>query len=158
VSKSIWMIVVMGLGSALALTLAMMFSLDQFKAGAAAEWVKLAELTTNEFKFTNVAVRVNLHSNPPAMKISYDTEADSKFNLSVQNAEMEKVGEFALRNYKGRELNIVSQVDVTRSESHGSGCFRQTYVSSLSVPNPRRNGVPGANPFGTPPAVPPRDR
>ena len=148
----------MGLITALVLSLAMMISLGQFKEVPAADWVKLAEATTNEFKFTNVAVRVSLHSTPPVMKISYDTEADSKFDLSVQNAEMGKVGEFALRNYKGRELNIVSQVEVTRSESHGSGCFRQTYVSSLSVPNPRRNGVPGASPFGTPPAVPPRDR
>lgn len=147
----------MGLITALVLSLAMMVSLGQFKEVPAADWVKLAEATTNEFKFTEVAVRVNLNARPSTMKISYHTPADSKFDLSVQNAEMEKVGAFAIKTYKGKDLTMIDQVELTRSESHGSGCFRQTYVSSLSVANPKKRVGPGPG-FGPPPPFPPRDR
>lgn len=159
-SKSIWLIVTMGLISALVLSLAMMMGLSSFKDHASAEWVKLAEQTTNEFKFTNVAVRVSLIGNPTAMKISYHTPLDSKFDLSAQNAEMEKVAQYAAKNYKGRDLNQIDQFQITRSETHGSGCFKQTYVATLNVPNPRRGAIPGGNnPFGAPPPFPPpRDR
>jgi hypothetical protein len=148
------MIVVMGLITAMVLALAMMLSLGQFQEIPAADWVKLSESLTNEFKVTNVAVRVNLTSQPTQMKISYASPNDSKFDLSVQNAEMERVAAFAVKAYRGKDANMIDQVAVTRSETHGSGCFKQTYTASVSVPTPRRSVIPG-NPFGAPP---PRDR
>lgn len=140
-SKSVWVIVIMGLVTALVLSVAMALSLSQFTEVPAVEWVRLAEMTTTEFKLENVAVRVNLRDHPSSMRITYLTRADSKFDTTVQNAEMEKVAKFAVQNYKGRELNKVEQIQITRSEIHGRGCFQQTYVAGFTYKNPKRGGV-----------------
>src|SRR5437762_2578559 len=112
----------MGIFTAFILIVAMAFSLGQFQETPVAEWVKLAESINREFKMENVAVRVSLLNSPTAMRISYVTRVDSHFDLSVQNQEMERVGAFALKTYKGRELARIDQVQITRSETHGSGC------------------------------------
>lgn len=140
-SKSVWVIAVMGLVTALVLSIAMALSLSQFQEVPAVDWVRLAELTTTEFKLENVAVRVNLRDNPSSMRITYLTRVDSKFDITAQNAEMEKVAKFAVEHYKGRELNKIDQIQITRSETHGSGCFQQTYVATFTHKNPRKGAV-----------------
>lgn len=149
-SKSVWLIVTMGLVTALALALGMGVSLGSFQEAPAFEWVRLAELVGREFKAEHVTLRMDLRSRPSAMKITYSSLVDSKFNLSMQNAEMEKVAAFAIQNYKGREQTMVDEIQVTRSETRGRGCFQQTYVATLTVPNsqrkPDRFGNTGAPP------------
>ena len=138
--------------TALALTVGMMVSLGQFTETPAIEWIKLAEALTKEFNLQNVSVRVNIANRPTSMRISYLTRTDSKFNLSVQNAEMENVANFAVKNYRGRDLTAIDQVQVTRSETHGSGCFQQTYVATFMLPNPIRTLTPRRlEPFTLPP-------
>jgi hypothetical protein len=156
VSKTVWLVVVMGLLAALVLAFGMMISLSQFQEVPAADWVKLAELTTREFKMDNAAVRVNLKAIPSVMRITYLTRADSKFDLTQQNLEMEKIANFAVENYKGKDLGLIDQVQINRSETHGSGCFQQTYVANFTLANPRRRTVP-TGPPGFPP-FPPRER
>ena len=137
-SKSIWLIVTMGLISALALALGMGLSLGQFQETPAVEWVRLSELIAREFKAEHVSLRVDLRNTPSTMKITYSSLVDSKFNLSMQNTEMENVAKYAIKNYKGREQTLVDEIRVTRSETRGRGCFQQTYVSNITVPNPMR--------------------
>ena len=116
------------------------------------DWVKLAELITAEFKAKNVAVRVNLTMPPGLLKISYLAAIDSNYNLSVQNAEMEKVARFAAQNYKGKDLRYIGEVRVSRTEIHGSGCFQQTYVADFTMPLPRRSaGIPAPGDSSFPP-------
>jgi len=128
----------MGAICMLALSMGMMVSLGQFQEIPAAEWVKCATAISNEFNFENVVVKVNLRNPPSSMKISYVTKESSKFDSSAQNVEMEKVAQFALQNYKGKDLTRIDQVEITRSEIHGRGCFQTTYVANLTVPNSKR--------------------
>ncbi|MBV8881089.1 MAG: hypothetical protein JO332_14060 [Planctomycetaceae bacterium] len=137
-SKSIWLIATMGLITMLALALGMGISLGQFQETPAVEWVRVSELIGREFKAEQVATKVDLRNAPSAMIISYSALIDSKFNLSVQNTEMENVAKFAIKNYKGREQTMVDEIRVTRTERHGRGCFAQTYVSHWTIPNPLR--------------------
>lgn len=148
-----WLIVCMGGISSLFLVVALMLSLGQFQETPAADWVKLAELIQHNFHLDHVSVRVTRRS-PPKMEIAYLTRTNSKFDLTEQNAEMDRVAHFALENYKGRDLTWIEQADITRSETHGSGCFQQTYVAHFSLPNPKRSlrspdrtGYPPAPPF-----------
>ena len=129
----------MGLVTMLALSMGMMVSLNQFREVPAAEWVKLASGVTDQFKFENVSVRVSLIDRPSTMKISYVTKGNSNsFDSSAQNVEMEKVAQFAVENYKGKELNRIDEVRIHRSEVHGRGCFQTTYEADLTYANPKR--------------------
>jgi hypothetical protein len=140
----------------LALSFGMMVFLGQFQEIPAADWVKLAEATNAQFKLEKVAVRVTLVGSPTAMHINYLTKADSKFNTAAQNAEMERVAGFAVRTYGGKDLYLIEQINVTRSEVHGGGCFQQTYVANFSMANPRRTPPPSRG-VGMPiPPIPPR--
>lgn len=144
------MIATMGLLTMLVLALGMMFSLGQFQDAPAAEWIKLAETVGREFKAEHVNIQMDLRKTPSSMKIAYSSLVDSKFNLSAQNAEMENLARFAIKTYKGREQTLVDEIQVTRSETRGRGCFQQTYVSTLTIPNPLRKtermGFPGMSP------------
>src|SRR5262245_42247695 len=103
------------------LAFAMMLSLGQFQETPQADWVKLAEQITAEFNLDHTSVRVALRERPTQLRVTYLTRQDSKFNLAVQNAEMEKIASYAMQNYKGRDLHLVEQITVNRSETHGSG-------------------------------------
>jgi hypothetical protein len=143
----------MGLITMLALSMGMMVTLGQFQEAPAADWVKLAQAMTDQFKFDNITVRVDLHSaGPLKMKIAYVTKANSGFDSSAQNVEMENVAKFATEHYKGRDLTKIDQVEVTRSEIHGKGCFQTTYVATFTLDNPKKRmrGFPQ-----TPPQPPP---
>lgn len=146
-SKSVWFVLSMGLVSMLVLAVGMMMTLGQFQETPAAEWVKLAELIGREFKANPVSVRVTQHTFPVAIVINYTSLQDSHFNLSAQNQEMESIAKFALSNYKERRR--IEEVRLTRTEIHGRGCFKQTYVSYLTVQNTTRGG-PGIPPALTP--------
>jgi len=126
----------MGLLTMLALSMGMMLSLGQFTETSASEWVKLAELTGRQFKAKHISVRVNLRNTPRIMVITYSSLVDSHYDLSLQNTEMEDVAKFALQNYS--QAKKVDEVQVTRSETHGRGCFQQTFVSHLTYANPNR--------------------
>ena len=120
-------------------------SLGQVQETSAIEWVRLSESIAREFKVEHVGVRLTLRSSPSVLAVSYTSPVDSKFDLSAQNAEMEKIARFAVSNYKvPREQRLVDEIRVTRSETHGRGCFQQTYVSHFTLPNPmRRTELPG---------------
>jgi hypothetical protein len=152
VSKTVWLVLAMGAITMLLLTLGMMLSLEKFQTTPAAEWVKLAEQIGREFKAEPVSIRVSLHSVPRVMVINYSSLLDSHFDLTAQNGEMEKVARFALKNFK--DAKKVDEVQVTRSETHGRGCFRQTYVGNFTLPNPVQKE--DAFPFPGTPSSPPR--
>jgi len=150
VGKTVWLVLAMGLLSMLVLSLGMMLSLGQFQDSPAAEWVKLAEMTGRQFKANPTSIRANLRSMPKVMVINYSSLVDSHFDLSFQNKEMEEVARFALQHY--RDAKKIDEVQVTRSETHGRGCFQQTYVAHFTLPNPFRKKedefpFPGSRPF-----------
>jgi len=130
----------MGLLTMLVLAAGMAMSLGQFQEAPAVEWVRLSEAVAREFKAEHVSMKITLQNNPSTMTIAYSSLLDTKFNLSVQNAEMESVARFAIKNYRGREQTMVDEIQITRSETHGRGCFQQTYVGHFTLANPlKRN-------------------
>jgi hypothetical protein len=141
VSKSVWLISMMGLLTLLVMSVGMAISLGQFQEVSAVEWVRLSESIARQFKAEHVGIKVNLRTLPSAMIVSYSSLVDSKYNLSLQNAEMESVANYAIKNFKGREQTMVDEIQVTRSETHGRGCFRQTYVAHFTLPNPLRRTI-----------------
>jgi hypothetical protein len=138
--------------TAVALVMGMMVSLGQLQETPAADWVKLAEATSSRFSLDKCSVRVDLNTRPSSMQVAYLTKADTKFDTTVQNAEMESIAKFAVGNYKGRDLYMIENVLVTRSETHGSGCFQETYVAKFTFVNPNRTPP---NRFGLPVTPPP---
>jgi hypothetical protein len=130
------MVVGMGLLTALALSMGMMLSLGQFTETSAAEWVKLAEQAGRQFKAKPISIRVDFRNTPRKMVITYSSLVDSHYDLSLQNKEMEDVAKYSLQNYS--QAKKVDEVQVTRSETHGRGCFQQTFVSHLTYANPDR--------------------
>jgi len=153
VNKSVWVIICMAAVTTVALVMGMMLSLNQLQEVPAADWVKLAEATTARFNLEKVSVRVDLMGRPTSMQLSYLTKADSKFDTSLQNAEMERIAQFAVDTYKGKDLHLIENVLITRSETHGSGCFQETYVAKLTYVNTRRTQP---SRFGLPPSPPPK--
>jgi len=139
VSKTVWVILCMGVITILALTMGMVVSLGQFQEVPAAEWVKIAAAIAAEFKFENVSARVVFRGDAPsALKITYTTKPNANFDSSAQNVEMENVAKFAVENYKGKDLRKIDQVEISRSEIHGRGCFQTTYVANFTYANPKQ--------------------
>lgn len=129
----------MGVVTILVLSMGMIVSLGQFQEIPAAEWVKLAQAISTEYKFEHVSVRVAFPATgPSAMKISYTTKPNANFDSSAQNVEMEKVAKFGAENYKGRDASRIDQVEISRSEVHGRGCFQTTYVANFTYPMPKK--------------------
>jgi hypothetical protein len=151
VGKTVWVVAGMGLLSMLALSMGMMLSLGQFQETSASEWVKLAEMAGRQFKAKPISVRVDLRSTPKIMVIAYSSLVDSHYDLSVQNTEMEDIAKFSLQN--NSQAKKVDEVQVTRTETHGRGCFQQSFVSHFTYPNPsRQEPIPGFRPdFPQPP-------
>jgi len=140
------------------LVVGMMVSLMQFQRGSpAVKLVKLAEQIRNEFKVENVGADVRIEPMPGHLRITYLTRVDTKFDSTVQNQEMWKVAEFAIKKYEGSDRPRLGEIQVSRSESHGSGCFQQTYVAHVTVPNPYKGKAPGFPP-GDPMAPAPREK
>ena len=140
------MIAIMGMLTMFALVLGMSLSLGQFNEVPAVAWVRLSENIAREFKAEQVSTRINLRSRPSIMTVSYASLVDSNYDLSMQNAEMEAVANYAINNYKGREQTMVDEIQITRSETHGRGCFKQSYIAHFTLPNPLRKpdrmGIP----------------
>jgi hypothetical protein len=158
VSKGLWVIIVMGFLTITLLVVGMMMSLTQFQAASpAVKFVKLAEQISHEFKLEPVAAEVRLQPPPGALRVTYLTRVDTKFDITAQNAEMKKIAEFAIKNYQGNDRNWISDIQIQRSETHGSGCFQQTYVANFTLPNPYRGNRNNPDSPGAP-MVSPRDK
>ena len=153
--KTVWTIALMGVVALLLVTVAMVISLGQFSETPSKDWVKLAEMITAEFKAQHVSVRVNLNIPPGILRIAYLAGIHSNYSVDAQNAEMERVAQFALKNYAGRDARYVREIRVNRTETHGRGCFQTTYEGNYTLQVPRRPSIGPMAP-DTPP-VPPRE-
>ena len=86
----------MGLITLLVLAIGMAISLGQFQEVPAVEWIRLSESIAREFKAEHVGIKISLRDVPSRMVVTYSSLVDSKYDLSLQNAEMEKVANFAI--------------------------------------------------------------
>jgi hypothetical protein len=141
VSKTLWSVLVMGLMSALLLTVAMMFGLSAFQQSPAGARSKLGEQIRTEFSFAAAGADVQVYAQPSRLNISYETHQNSRFDVAVQNAEMQRVAEFAIGKVEPRTRVKIEELRVVRTEVHGRGCFQQSYVSALTFPNAQRSNT-----------------
>jgi len=147
----------MGFVTVALLVVGMMVSLMQFQQGSpAVKFVKLAELIGREFKVENVGADVRMDPAPGNLRITYFTRVDTKFDISLQNQEMRKIAEFAIKNYEGSDRHQLGEIQINRSESHGSGCFQQTYVGRFTLPNPYKGRALPNSSGGS--LIPPREK
>lgn len=139
-SRTVWAIVIIGFLTAIFLVVAMFFMLKQFSQSPYSSATKLSQTIKGEFRFEGVGTATQMTPTVDGPKnvllVQYDTHADSKFDLDVQNREMDRVGKFAVENTDRSDRPRFVEIRVRRTEIHGRGCFQQSYVSDRVVPNP----------------------
>ena len=141
-SRTVWSIVIIGFLTAVFLVVAMFFLFKEFGQSRYSSATKLAQGIRSEFHFDSVGTATDSLPAPEGMKnvllVQYETRADSKFDVSAQNQEMDKVAKFAAEKSDPFERKRIEEIRIRRTEIHGRGCFQQSYVSDRSVPNPYR--------------------
>ncbi len=158
-SRSLWSIFVLGAMTALLLTIAMLFTLDQYKASPAGNRFIFAESIRKEYRFDSAGADVGPIDGKMVLRISYMTTQDSKHDLAVRTKEMQTVADFAAAKYDGKDRGTIQEIRVLRTELRGSGCFQRTYSNAHSAPPPFewKTGVrPALPPFVRPPDEAPR--
>ena len=148
-SRTLWSIVVIGALCLGFMIVAWLLVLKGYNESSYSTATKLALAIKNEFHFESVGTTTQVTSTVEGLKrvlmVQYDTHADSKFDVDVQNREMDRVGKFAVESSDRGDRPRFVEIRVRRTEIHGRGCFQQSYVSDRVVPNP----------FHIPPGPPP---
>jgi len=150
VNRSVWVIIILGFLTVVILVIAMLGALRTFGDSPQSNATKLALAVKAEFKFESVGTAVRDEGMKGALFVQYETHADSKFNQEAQLREMEKVALFASSKLDIGERKRVDEIRVRRTEIHGRGCFKQSYVSNHVQPNPNRGGMLPPSPFRPP--------
>jgi hypothetical protein len=141
-NRMLWSIVIIGFLTVVFLVLAMWVMLGQFGASPYSSSSKIAYSIRGEFHFESVGTATRYEGLKNVFLVAYETHLNSNFNLAAQNAEMQKVAEYAATKFEPGDRRRVDEIQVKRTEIHGSGCFQQSYVAGHSIPNPYRNVLP----------------
>jgi len=147
VNRSVWVIIILGFLTVVILVIAMLGALRTFGDSPQSNATKLALSIKGEFKFESVGTVVRDEGMKGALFVHYETHANSKFNQEAQLSEMEKVALFASSKLDIGERKRVDEIRVRRTEIHGRGCFKQSYVANHVRPNPNRGGILPPSPF-----------
>ncbi len=115
----------------LVVTILMWWTLDQFEGTPAGNMAKLANDVQGQFQFDGAGVDASREGKETILRVEYRTSRNSKYDLEVQNREMDKVAQYAAAGYAEERKQEVDRVHVTRHELRGSGCFQDTYTSNL---------------------------
>ena len=141
-SRSVWVILILGFLTVIVLVIAMLGALRQFGDSPHSNATKLALAIKGEFHFESTVTATRNEGMRGFLVIHYETHADSKFNQELQIGEMQKVAQFAAGKFDASDKRNIDEIQVRRTEVHGRGCFQQSYVATTSVPNPHRAGPP----------------
>ena len=137
-SRTIWSIVIVGFLTVIILVMSMLLMLKQYGDSTYSSSTKHALAIRNKFAFESVGTGTRDDGARCFLLIQYETHADSKFDLSAQMREMQKVAEFAVEKLDPAERKRFDEIRVRRTEIHGRGCFQQSFVANHSLPNPHR--------------------
>ncbi len=141
-SKSTWTILALGAMGAACLMMAMCASLQTFTTlPPSANRAGLAENLRGRFGFESAGVLVTVEEGRNIMRISYETQQDSKRDILRQRQEMKEVADHAVAQLEGKERREIDEIRVTRTEVRGSGCWQDRQAARESFPNPARNAV-----------------
>lgn len=146
-SRSLWSILILGVLTALILSLFMLLTLDTYQQSPAGNRFKFAESIRTQYKFDSAGADVSPFDGKMVLRITYLTTQNSKHNADLQKQEMESVAEFA-KKYDGKDRGTIQEIRVHRTEIRGRGCFQKTYTNHLIVAAPAEwRGRPGLTPF-----------
>ncbi len=149
-NRSVWVIIILGFLTVIILVVGMLGALRQFGESPHSNATKLALSIKGEFHFESVGTVVRDEGMKGHLLVHYETHADSKFNSEAQLREMEKVALFASTKLDIGERKRVDEIRIRRTEIHGRGCFKQSYVANHVLPNPHRGSVVPPSPFRPP--------
>lgn len=145
-SRSLWSILILGILTALLLTLGMLFTLDQYQQSPAGNRFKFAETIRTEFQFDSAGADVSPIEGKMVLRISFMTTKDSKHDPAAQRQEMERVAAFAAGKYDGKDRSSIQEIQIKRAEVRGKGCFQKTYHNNHATAAPQewklRPGLP----------------
>jgi hypothetical protein len=136
-SKSMWIIAMMGFITVMIIVVAMLLSLTMFQQSPASNRARLAQEVKNEFGFPEVGSDVRDILGRTVLIVSYESPVDSKYDLAVQKAEMEKVATFVEGKYDGDDRRSIQELRVRRREVKARGCWKKLIESDHSIQNPR---------------------
>ena len=157
-SRSLWVIAVMGFVAVMIVVVAMLISLTMFQQSPASNRARLAQEITNQFGFPAVGADVRDILGRTVLVVIYETGTDSKFDEKIQKAEMAKVAAFVEGKYDGKDRRSILEIRVRRKEIRTRGCWGRTLENSFSIENPRfPEDRPKNPPLGVPvaPNAPP---
>jgi hypothetical protein len=141
-SRTVWSIVIIGFLTVVFLVMAMFLVLQKYNESSYSSATKLAQGIKNEFNFESVGTATDVLPTSEGLRsvllVQYDTHVDTKFDVTVQKQEMEKVARFAAEKSDAGDQKRFFEIRVRRTEIHGRGCFQQSYVSDHTLPNPFR--------------------
>jgi len=141
-SRSVWVILILGFLTVVILVIAMLGALRQFGDSPHSNATKLALAIKGEFHFESVVTGTRNEGVKGFLIIHYETHADSKFNQEAQTGEMQRVAQFAAGKFDASDKRNIDEIQVRRTEIHGRGCFQQSYVATHTLPNPHRGAPP----------------
>ncbi len=144
----------MGFLAVILMLLFMLFGLNELGQSPAANRVRLAEGIRAQFKFESVGAGVADEPGKRVLRIGYTTLQDSKFDVSVQNREMQGVAEFAAKTYNESDRKFIDEIRVRRTEIKGSGCWQKSYPGEFAMTNPFKANEAPFSPFPVQPPGP----
>src|ERR1043166_3807590 len=141
-SRTLWSILVIGFLTLVLMVMALLLVLKGYSESPYSTSTKLAIAIKNEFQFDSVGTVAEVAPTSDGLrsvlKVSYDTHVDTKFDVDVQNREMDRVAKFAAEKSDAEDRRRFVEIQVRRIEFHNRGCFHQKYQSERTVPNPFR--------------------
>lgn len=140
-ARSAWMVLVLGILGMGMLMLGMCVSLDTFAGSAAGARVKVAQGARSQFGFESAAAWLTMEGSKRVLHVSYVTRQSSGFDMTVQNAELERVGTYVVNHYDGTDKKEIDEIRVLRTEIRGRGCWQSRETQQVVRPNPHRKGL-----------------
>ncbi len=137
-SKTIWVVFVMGIVALALLMVGLLATISEFSESPAGARARVAQGIRNRFGFESANVRVALEGRKKILLISYETRQDSKYDIALQQREMKEVVGHAVSKYEERDLREIEEIRVTRTEVKGRGCWENRQVARETYPNPAR--------------------
>jgi hypothetical protein len=136
-SKSMWIIALMGFATVMIIVVAMLLSLSMFQQSPASNRARLSQQVRNEFGFTEVASDVRDVLGRTILIVAFESTVDSKYDAAVQKAEMEKVADFVVKRYDGDDRRSIQELRVKRREVKARGCWTKLIEAEHVVQNPQ---------------------
>ncbi len=133
-SKTLWVIFILGFLAVVFVILGMLFTLDAAKDSRA----ELAKSIRERFGFEEVSAWVKEDPGRTVLFVYYTTSKNMKSDTAAQDEEMALVGKHVEERYNGKDMDKIDQFRMMRTERRGRGCWQESSSREWSAPNPKK--------------------